>query len=80
MVVSYISSGDSFHAEKPRVWSPGRFTDRTSSYNMSLHPDGKRFAVLKTSGAETTPPPINKISIIFNFVDELRRKVPPGKN
>ncbi len=80
MVVSYTSSGDSFHADKPRLWSPGQFTDRGIYVNFSLHPDGKRFAVLKAGNAETAPPPINKVSFIFNFFDELRHKVPTGKN
>ncbi|HEV2349036.1 MAG TPA: protein kinase [Terriglobia bacterium] len=79
MVVSYTSSGDSFHADKPRLWSPSQFTDRSVMKNFSLHPDGKRFAVLKAGKGDTTPPPINKASFIFNFFDELRRKVPAGK-
>jgi serine/threonine-protein kinase len=80
MVVSYTTSGDSFHADNPRLWSPGQFTNRGTSLNYALHPDGKRFAVLKAGNAETAPPPINKVSFIFNFFDELRRKVPAGKN
>ena len=78
MVVNYTSSGDSFHADKPRQWSPGQFTPRGDG-TMSLHPDGKRFAVLKAPNA-TEAPPINKVSFIFNFFDELRRKLPAGKN
>ena len=80
MVVSYTSLGDSFHADKPRLWSPGQFTSRGNSLNYALHPDGKRFAVLKAGNAETAPPPINKLTFIFNFFDELRRKVSVGKN
>ena len=79
MVVSYTSSGDSFHADKPRLWSPGQFTVRSVYTNFSLHPDGNRFAVLKAGNGGSTPPPINKASFIFNFFDELRRKVPAGK-
>jgi len=80
MVVSYTSSGDSFHADKPRLWSPGQFTDRGGSFSMSLYPDGKRFAVLKAPANEAAPSPINKVNFIFNFFDELRRKVSAGKN
>jgi len=80
MVVGYTSSGDSFHADKPRLWSPGQFTDRSVFSNYSPHPDGKRFAVLKAGNGETAPPPVNKVSFIFNFFDELRRKVSAGKN
>ena len=48
------------------------------NYNFDLHPDGKRFAVLKAPGTEQAAA-VNKVSFIFNFFDELRRKVPPGK-
>jgi Tol biopolymer transport system component len=79
MVVTYTASGDSFHADKPQLWSPGQFTERGLGFhNFDLHPDGKRFAVLKSSGTEQTAA-VNKVSFIFNFFDELRRKVPTGK-
>jgi len=77
MVVTYTASGDSFQADKPQLWSPGQFTDvGIGNYNYDLHPDGKRFAVLK-AGTEQAPA-VNKVSFIFNFFDELRRKFPPG--
>jgi Tol biopolymer transport system component/tRNA A-37 threonylcarbamoyl transferase component Bud32 len=79
MVVNYTSSGDSFHADKPRQWSPGQFTDRGVGLNFALHPDGKRFAVLKAPNA-TESSSTKNVSFIFNFFDELRRKVPNGKN
>jgi Tol biopolymer transport system component len=77
MVVTYTASGDSFRADKPQVWSPGQFPDRGGNYNSDLHPDGKRFAVLKAPGTAQAAT-VNKVSFIFNFFDELRRKVPPG--
>jgi hypothetical protein len=78
MVITYATSGDSFHADKPQLWSPGQFTASVlNSFNFDLHPDGKRFAVLKAPGTEQTPA-VNKVSFIFNFFDEIRRKVPPG--
>jgi Tol biopolymer transport system component len=78
MVVTYTASGDSFRAGKPELWSPGQFADRGLNYNFDLHPDGKRFAVLKTPGTEQTAA-VNKVNFIFNFFDELRSKFPPGK-
>jgi Tol biopolymer transport system component len=79
MVVTCTASGDSFHADKPQLWSPGQFTDRgLGFYSFDLHPDGKRFAVLKAPGAEQAAA-VNKVSFIFNFFDEIRRKLPPGK-
>jgi Tol biopolymer transport system component len=83
MAVSYTTSGDSFVAEKPYVWSRGQIADRRvdiNNPNFSLHPDGKRIAVLRSSSTESGPPPVKTVSFIFNFFDELRRKVPAGKN
>ena len=76
MAVTYIASGNSFRADKPELWSPGQFTDiGANTYNFDLHPDGKRFAVLKASGTDG----VNKANFVFNFFDEISRKVPPGK-
>ncbi len=79
MVVNYTASGDSFRAEKPRLWSPGQFIRLGRGVSFDLHPDGKRFAVLKAPGTESQPA-VNKVSFVFNFFDELRRKLPSGKN
>jgi Tol biopolymer transport system component len=78
MVVTYTATGDSFHADKPQLWSPGQFTDRGGTSPFDLHPDGKRLAVLKAPGTEQ-PPAVNKVSFVFNFFDEISRKLPPGK-
>jgi len=77
MVVTYTVSAGSFRPGKVQLWSPGQFTERFGAVNFALHPDGKRFAVLKAPAtAENTP---NKVTIIFNFFDELRRGVQPEK-
>jgi serine/threonine-protein kinase len=79
MAVSYAAFGESFHGDKPQLWSPGQFADLgTGIYAFDLHPDGKRFAVLKAPGTEQTAA-VNKVSFIFNFFDEIRSKFPPGK-
>lgn len=80
MVVRYSVSGESFQADKPRLWSPGQFTDLGVFPNFDVHPDGKRLAVLKVPGAESQNVGQNKVNFVFNFFEELRRKVPSGKN
>jgi len=81
MVVAYRVSGDSFVVEKPQLWS-------TQSLNLmnlgalstfDLHPDGRRFAVVKALGP-TDGPPLNEVTLISNFFDEVRRKMSAGKN
>jgi serine/threonine-protein kinase len=76
MVVTYTVFRESFHADKPRLWSPGQFTDLGVFANFDLHPDGKRFAVLKAPGAEGQFVANNKVNFIFNFFEVLRRKFP----
>jgi serine/threonine-protein kinase len=78
MVVTYTASGDSFTASKPRLWSPAHFDGRGFGGTFDLHPDGKRFAVLKEPATEQTAA-ANKVNFIFDFFDELRTKF-PGKN
>jgi|HubBroStandDraft_4_1064222.scaffolds.fasta_scaffold02286_2 Tol biopolymer transport system component len=78
MVATYTAFGDSFHADKPQLWSPGQFTDLGINSNFDVHPDGKRFAVLKASGTDQAAA-VNKVNFVFNFFDEIGRKVPPGK-
>jgi eukaryotic-like serine/threonine-protein kinase len=79
MVADYTASGDTFRPGKPRLWSPGQFTELAGALNFDLHPDGQRFAVMKAA-ADGAAAPVNKVTFIFNFFDELRRKVPSGKN
>jgi serine/threonine-protein kinase len=87
MVASYTADGDSFKADKPRLWSelailaPGQTAVPTIApiaiRSFDLHPDGERLAVgLPTGQAEGK---LDKITFIFNFFDELRRIAPAKK-
>ncbi len=78
MVVNYSVKGDSFVAEKPRVWS-GQSVALTMSgavgAQYDVAPDGKRIAVASYAKSSTQQ---DSSHIIFleNFVDELQRKIP----
>jgi hypothetical protein len=76
MVASYTDSGDTFHAGTPQLL-PGQFTTVGNTFNFSLHPDGKRIAVLKApdTGASNTA----RVNIVLNWVEELKQKAPTGK-
>jgi hypothetical protein len=78
MVATYTVDGDSFRAEKPRVWSEGRYQTRGSNRMFDLHPDGERFALLP---AAQTPGGTRQdhVTFIFNFFEELRRVAPATK-
>jgi Tol biopolymer transport system component len=76
-VAPYAVEGDSFRAERPRAWSPGRIPSRAGPARFDPHPDGKRFAVV-TAAAETEVRG-DKVVFITNFFDELRRIAPLPK-
>ena len=78
MVASYTVEGDSFRADKPRLWSEARFTARSRQRSVALHPDGERFAVTVTPEGEATTKQ-DKVVFIFNFFDELRRVAPASR-
>ena len=81
MVAAYTVRGDSFVADKPRVWSEKRLADSgivgVASYDLA--PDGKRIAALMPAETPQGQQAQNHVIFLENFSDELRRKVPPGK-
>jgi Tol biopolymer transport system component len=81
MVVPYTVEGDSFRAEKPRLWADGRFFPRARTgpnRSFDLHPDGDRIALAPVTDTPTTVKQ-DKVVFIFNFLDELRRIAPVKK-
>jgi predicted Ser/Thr protein kinase len=74
MAVSYTAKGETFVAEKPRVWLA-----KVGGTAHDLSPDGKRLVVLAPVEAAETPKADHEVVFLFNFFDELRRKVPVGK-
>jgi serine/threonine-protein kinase len=77
MVVDYAVEGASFVVRgKPRLWS-----DKPLSYNgtpnLDLAPDGKRFAVfLPPEEAAPAEHGSVHVTMLLNFFDELKRKLP----
>ena len=54
---------------------------RPPAWAFAVHPDGKRVALLP---AQTTSPTVPEsssvhVTVLLNFFDELRRRVPVGK-
>jgi len=77
MVVTYTVEGDSFKADKPRLWSESIIQRRPRLRSFDLHSGGERFAV--SAAAEIPEAPRDKVVFIFNFFDELRRIAPAAK-
>lgn len=77
MVADYTVKGDSFVADKPRLWSEKQIG--RGIFNVDLAPDGKRIvAVMPVETAEGQKAQ-SQVIILENFSEELRRKVPIGK-
>ena len=74
MVATYTVEGESFKADRPRVWSERRFITRPGR-SFDLHPDGERVALAAAPENETVVEQ-DTLVVILNFFDELRRVVP----
>jgi len=79
MVAAYAVKGDSFAADKPRVWSEKQLGTSGGRKNVDLAPDGKRIVILMRVETEQGQKAQSHVIFLENFVDDVRRKVPVGK-
>ncbi len=79
MVTAYAVKGDSFVADKPRMWSDKQLGDPANRKNFDLAPDGKRIVALMPVETAEAQKAQKQVTFLMNFSDELRRKVPIGK-
>jgi eukaryotic-like serine/threonine-protein kinase len=80
MVAAYTVKGDSFVADKPRVWSEKQLgSTPATTRNVDLAPDGKRIVALMPAETAEGQKAQNHVTFLLNFFDELRRKVPVAK-
>ncbi|HUJ50766.1 MAG TPA: DPP IV N-terminal domain-containing protein [Bryobacteraceae bacterium] len=75
MVVDYTVNGGSFIPGKPRIWFDKQLFYMARS-NLDLAPDGKRFAVLTAPEALGGNQGNVHVTMLLNFFDELRRRIP----
>jgi serine/threonine-protein kinase len=80
MVADYTAMRDSFTAGKPRVWAEKAVAITLGFYPYDMAADAKRFAVVLYPGetAEPQQRPSDSVTLLLNFFDELRRRVPAG--
>jgi len=71
MAASISGKGDTLAAGKPRVWSESRI--RIFGY-YDIAPDGKRLAAMVEDEEAGKLP--TSLTVLVNFAEELRRKVP----
>jgi len=80
MVVRYTANDHSFVSEKPRLWSPAPLFRPANNalWNLDIASDGRRFVVLVPPETGIKEPPATvHATILLNFFDELRRRLPP---
>jgi len=80
MVVRYTANDHSFVPEKPQLWSPVPLfrPAYNANWNLDIAPDGRRFIVLAPPESGNEEPNTVHSTILLNFFDELRRRLPPG--
>jgi serine/threonine-protein kinase len=74
MVANYTVKGESFVADKPRVWFGKQLANIGLGMNLDLAPDGKRFAVLMPADSPEPRETQSHVKIAPNFFDEIRRR------
>ena len=74
MAARYAVNGDTFVAEKPRVWIA-----KLGGTEWDLAADGKRVVVVTPVASAEAPTQEHQVVFLQNFFDELRRRVPLGK-
>jgi Tol biopolymer transport system component len=74
MVAGYIVKGDSFVADKPRVWSEKKIANVGLLANYDLAPDGKRIVALMPAEKAEGQKAENHLIFLMNFFDEVRRR------
>jgi serine/threonine-protein kinase len=75
MVAVYTVKGDSFVADKPRVWLEKQLGGGVNSVkNVDLVPDGKRIVALMPVETAEAQKAQNHVIFLENFFDEVRRR------
>jgi Tol biopolymer transport system component len=74
MVASYTVKGDSFVADKPRVWSEMKIANVGLLANYDVAPDGKRIVALMPARTREDQKAQTHVIFIENFFDEVRRR------
>ncbi len=75
MVANYTIKGDSFAADKPRVWFGKQLAGVGLGVNFDLAPDGKRLIVLTPAEAPESRDARSHVTVVVNYFDEVRRRM-----
>jgi hypothetical protein len=74
-----VAKGDSFVADKPRLWSEKQLADfgieRNGTYDLA--PDSKRIAAIMPVDDREAQQAKSHVIFLENFFDEVRRRTAP---
>ncbi|MGO9255908.1 MAG: protein kinase domain-containing protein [Bryobacteraceae bacterium] len=73
MMAVEVQTVPTFRAGRPKVL----FEAAYRGYDVSA--DGHRFLMVKPPAAQQSPPASDQVMIVFNWLEELRRRLPAGK-
>ena len=78
MMAVDIATQPGFSADKPRMLFEGQYTPTAATIpNYDVSPNGQRFLMLKPPEQTDVAP--TQISVVLNWLEELKQKVPAGK-
>jgi hypothetical protein len=75
MAARYSMRGHSFSSDTPHAWSPTQVRRNGVQQSFDVTPDGKRVVTLPMAPVEEHTGNLHA-TFLFNFFDELRRRVP----
>ena len=78
MVADYTVEGDSFRPSKPRRWADKQFLPSRMFSQFDLDPNGKRVAIMLRVAEADKPQGNLHATMLVNWFDEVRRRLPPG--
>jgi Tol biopolymer transport system component len=79
MMAVEVTTQPGFAAGKPRMLFQGPYErSPATSPNYDVSPDGQRFLMLKSADTGESAP--TQINVVLNWFEELKRRVPTGKN
>ncbi|MBI4442774.1 MAG: PD40 domain-containing protein [Acidobacteria bacterium] len=76
MMVVDVQIEPTFHAGKPRLLFEGNYWLQIDLTDYDVTADGQRFLMLKPSER----PPATQVNVVLNWFEDLKRRVPSGKN
>jgi eukaryotic-like serine/threonine-protein kinase len=78
MVAPYTASGDSFVAEKPRLWSPKKLALTPTTRGFDVASDGQHIVATLPAEPSEQQKTQHHVTFLLNFLDELHRRLPTG--